>query len=174
MIIARELPQNYEAIQFDMAFASKYGLIKYPMLTRCKHSVYGDTHKHLSVNPLWIAPNNDNVSVVGDGVVDMFNRENGIVRIYDDRGMFAVKAPVVQNEHSEGWLARVFGAATEKTYDFDSPELNDYVYHYYLGSKMVNHNDWIVTDSQGKSKVYAPDEFQERFETSDKTIENEK
>lgn len=171
MITVRELPQKYEAIQFDMAFASKYGLIKYPMLERRKHSVYRDTHKHLPAYVL--KPTNANVIDTSDSVIDTFNRESGIVRIYDDQGTFCVKAPVVQGEHSEGWFSRVFGATAEKVYDFDAPELSDYIYHYYLGSKMVNHNDWIVTDSQGKSKVYTPDEFRKRFETPKEVTKNE-
>lgn len=173
MITVRELPQKYEAIQFDMAFASKYGLIKYPMLKRCKHSIYGDAHKHLHVNTIW-SFDNDDIACIGDGVVDRFNRKTGVVRICDDQGYFCVKAPVTQKAHSEGWLSQFFGSDVEVAYDFNAPELYEYVYRYYLGSKMVNHNDWIVTDSQGKSKAYTPDEFRKRFETSEKNIENEK
>lgn len=173
MITVRELPQKYEAVQFDMAFASKYGLIKYPMLKRRKHSVYGDTHKHLPVNLMWQL-DNDDVVLVGDSVIDGFNSKTGVVRIHDDQGMFCVKAPVVQKERSEGWLSRVFGEPAETVYNFDAPELSDYIYNYYLGSTMVNNKDWIVTNSQGKSKVYAPDEFLERFEASEKGNTDEK
>lgn len=173
MIIVRELPKNYEAIQFDMTFVSKYGLIKYPMIKKRVHSVYGDTHKHQS-DKLWRWVSNDTVVVVGNTPVQKFDRETGIVFMRDDRGIFFVKAPRAQTEHSESGYAWLFGKSDKVAYNFDAPELSDYIYHYYLGSKMVNHNDWIVTDSQGKSEVYAPDEFQERFETSNKTIENEK
>lgn len=173
MIIVRELPKSYEAIQFDAAFVSKYGLIKHPMLKRRVHSVYGDTHKHLP-DQLWYRLSSNPTSVLGRDPIQAFDEETGIVRMYDDRGLFFVKAPKAQVEHSESRYTWLFGGSDNTTYNFYAPELDDYIYHYYLGSKMVNHNDWIVTDSQGKSKVYAPDEFQERFETSDKTIENEK
>lgn len=172
MIIVRELPKNYEAIQFDMAFASKYGLIKYPMLKRCKHSTYGDTHKHLP-SQLWYRLSSNTTCVLGRDPIRGFDEETGIVRMYDDRGLFFVKAPKAQVEHSESRYTWFFSGSDKATYDFDAPELSDYIYHYYLGSKMVNHNDWIVTDSQGKSKVYTPDEFQERFETPKEATKNE-
>lgn len=172
MIIVRELPKNYEAIQFDMAFASKYGLIKYPMLKRCKHSTYGDTHKHLP-SQLWYRLLGNSTSVLGRTPIQSFDEETGIVHMFDDRGSFLVKAPEIQVEHSESRYAWLFGGSDKATYDFDAPELSDYIYHYYLGSKMVNHNDWIVTDSQGKSKVYTPDEFRERFETPKEVTKNE-
>lgn len=173
MITVRELPQKYEAIQFDMVFASKYGLIKYPMLKRRKHSTYGDTHERLPVNSVWQF-DNDDVVVVSDGIIDGFNSKTGVVRICDDQGVFCVKAPMVQKEHSERWLSRLLSEPAKSVYDFDAPELSDYVYNYYLDSTVVNNKDWIVTDSEGKSEVYTPDEFLERFEKSEKGNTDEK
>lgn len=34
MKIVREVPKEYNAIQFDMGFVKKYGLIKYPMIEK--------------------------------------------------------------------------------------------------------------------------------------------
>lgn len=172
MIIVRELPQKYEAIQFDMAFASKYGLIKYPMLKRVKRSVYGDTHKHVPISPSWIAPSNDTVVCIGDSPVEGFNRETGVVQMRDSRGRFAVKAPAKQQERSGNWLTNFFKEPLVQ-YDFDAPELHECIYHYYLGNTKVNNKDWIVTDTDGKSKVYSPQEFKERFVLGDKGATNE-
>lgn len=170
MIIVRKLPQDYEAIQFDAAFVAKYGLIKYPMLTKKKHSVYGDTHERWPASISWALPNNNHDVVIGNSVVEQVNRATGRVQMRDDRGAFIVDAPSTTKV-----CRRWFHTDTLKTiYDCDAPELYEYIYHYYLGSTIVNNKDWIVTDPKGKSKAYAPDEFQERFEVSDKNAEKEK
>lgn len=169
MIIVRKLLQDYEAIQFDAAFVAKYGLIKYPMLTKKKHSVYGDAHERWTVTFEWVTPNRNHTVVTGDGVVAQFNRANGLVQMCDDRGTFIVVAPSTTKVR-QGWFHT---ETIERVYNCDAPELYEWIYHYYLGSKRVNNKDWIVTDSKGKSKAYSPDEFQKRFEVSYKNAEKE-
>lgn len=171
MIIVRELPRDYEAIQFDEAFVAKYGLIKYPMLKRRKHSVYGDAHTHRHVTFEWMALSNNIAVCVGDGVVAQLDRERGLALMQDDQGTYAVHVPSTQKCVRKGRFGR---EVRETVYDCDAPELYEWIYYYYLGSTIVNNKDWIVTDSEGKSKVYAPDEFQKRFEVSDKNAGKEK
>lgn len=43
MKIVRETSKEYNAIQFDLDFVKKYGLIKYPMVYKCEESVGGHT-----------------------------------------------------------------------------------------------------------------------------------
>lgn len=86
-----------------------------------------------------------------------------------ERGSFTLSLLPVAMKNKIG----IHDGESKSFYDFDAPELLEYIYHYYLGSKLVNHNDWIVTDSQGKSKVYVPDEFREQFEAPKEVTKNE-
>jgi hypothetical protein len=167
--IVKERPDEYNAIQFDKEFVQQYGLIKYPMLSVRKHALYpaksdmliGVYPKSLHViASVWTRIN-------GRPLVRYIDTLHGQALIDDSDDYKLVKVP--WDKTKTDWEKHHFlfipyeRKVTRPVYDFDSPELDEFEYRYYLGDTQVNDKDWIVTDSEGKSEVFSPDEFDQNF-----------
>lgn len=166
MKIIKTKPSQYNAIQFDLGFVKKYGLIKYPMIERQVHALYPVGKKWVEAPKIYITDDSWTM-VSGRPLVRYINYNNGQVVIADGDGFKIVDAPWDKTktdwEKHHFWFIPYERKVTRPVYNFDSPELDEFEYRYYLDNTQVNDKDWIVTDSEGKSEVFSPDEFEQNF-----------
>lgn len=111
----RQVPFKYEAIQFNEKEVEKYGLIRFPMLTKKVNFTDGELHYK-------------NVKRT-----DFFGK---LFNMYTTE-----KQPTVK--------AEVYYQLKDNT-----PNIR----------KVVHDGDWIITDKEGKSEIYSPDEFHHLFD----------
>lgn len=113
--IFRQIPFKYVAIQFNKKEVEKYGLIRFPMLTKKVNFTVGELHYK-------------NVKRT-----DFFGK---LFNMYTTE-----KQPTMK--------AEVYYQLKDNT-----PNIR----------KVVHDGDWIVTDKEGKSEIYSPDEFRHLFD----------
>lgn len=172
MELVKAIPSKYRAIRFDKKFADKYGLIKYPMLRSFKHLTYLDNHSYVItsreytfVKLVFSHPDSD----PWDENIISFDRAEGRaeVRLSDGHigsvGVPWKKTKTVWEKHKFLFIPYE-RKVTKPVYDFDAPELSAFVIKYFCGSDEVHDGDLIVTDQEGRSQVYSPDKFNDKFD----------
>lgn len=113
--IFRQIPFKYVAIQFNKKEVEKYGLIRFPMLTKKVNFTDGEL-RYKNVKR-----------------TDFFGK---LFNMYTTE-----KQPTVK--------AEVYYQLKDNT-----PNIR----------KVVHDGDWIITDKEGKSEIYSPDEFHHLFD----------
>lgn len=172
MELIKTVPRKYQATKFDKSFVDKYGLIKYPMLNSIKHLTYLDNHPLIVQTVYTSTLPTDKEEIVS------FDREDGTAKVYLLNGNIgSVEVPwkgtkMVWEKHKFLFIPYE-KKVTKPVYDFDAPELHNLVVKYYCNGKEVHDGDWIVTNEDGHSQVYSPDEFKKQFTPENKETINE-
>lgn len=172
MELVKTVPRKYQATKFDKSFVDKYGLIKYPMLHSIKHLTYLDNHPLIVQTVYTSTLPTDKEEIVS------FDREDGTAKVYLlDGNIGSVEVPwkgtkMVWEKHKFLFIPYE-KKVTKPVYDFDAPELHNLVVKYYCNGKEVHDGDWIVTNEDGHSQVYSPDEFKKQFTPESKETINE-
>lgn len=163
----RPIRKKFNAIQFNKSTADNGDMHEYPGVIKHKVSRYAfkrGWHKRVPRydNDLSYTVCNDSSPLMGyseDGTVDLIGYDGNVSCTAPIKGHKKVKRLVKHGLFKKTIIEK------QPIYDFNAPELFEWEYVYWLNDgDAVLDKDWLVTDDDGKERVYKPSEFEEKFE----------